>query len=252
MKVALLQYDVAWHNQAKNCQKVSALLSSCKDAKLVVLPEMFSTGFTMEPEKVAETMDGPTVAFLKQQASTRKILLGGSLVIEDNGAYYNRFIWAFPSGQIQYYDKKHRFTMAQEHTHYSAGNKELILSFRELKIKPLVCYDLRFPVWCRTTSPVEVMVFCASWPAARISAWDALLKARAIENQCFVLGVNRIGKDGANIAYNGHSQAIDAYGNVLAFSEKEEVLTLELDIEELNRFREKFPVANDADNFRLI
>lgn len=252
MKIALLQYNVVWHNALANQEKVSLLLNQCSDADLVVLPEMFASGFTMKPADVAESMQGSSVSFLKEEAQKRKQLIGGSLVIKENDNYFNRFVWTFPSGEVQYYDKKHRFTMAQEHEHYSAGDRQLVFSYKGISIKPLVCYDLRFPVWCRTQKPIELMVFCASWPAARISAWDALLKARAIENQCYVAAVNRVGEDALGIDYNGHSQVIDPYGNVLAFSEKEEVLFADLDLEELNRFREKFPVANDADGFKLI
>ena len=252
MKIALLQYNVVWHNAEANQAKILSLLRQCKAADIIVLPEMFASGFTMKPETVAETMKGSSVAFLQEAAKNGQQLIGGSLVIKDGANYFNRFVWAFPSGEMQYYDKKHRFTMAQEHQHYSAGDSQVVFAYKGISIKPLVCYDLRFPVWCRTQKPIELMVFCASWPAARIAAWDALLKARAIENQCYVAAVNRVGVDGMDIPYNGHSQVIDPYGNVLTFSEKEEVLFADLDLEELNRFREKFPVATDADEFKLI
>jgi omega-amidase len=253
MNVSLIQYNIAWHNPEANFEKVEQLCKSITGGT-IVLPEMFSTGFTMKAELVAEPLNGASVSFLKKLANNSKANVLASVVIEESGKYYNRMFWVKPNGEFEYYDKKHLFTMAGEHEHYSAGTTQSQWEIDGWQCKPLVCYDLRFPVWARNTKdkPFDVLFYVANWPSARVSAWDALLKARAIENQCFVVGVNRVGKDGNDIDYNGHSTVIDPYGTVVAFSDVEEVLSIDLDKKLLTSFREKFPVLNDGDGFKLI
>jgi predicted amidohydrolase len=234
----------------------------CRDKmEVVVLPEMFSTGFTMQPEKLAETMDGPTVNWMKHIAASRRIILTGSLVIEENGKYFNRLVWMLPNGQYGYYDKRHRFAFAGEHLHYSPGNRRLIASVKGWKINLQVCYDLRFPVWSRqqqhgstTTGPeYDVIINVANWPEKRSMAWKSLLQARAIENQCYVAGVNRVGVDGNGIPHSGDSMVIDPYGNILYHrADVEEMNTITLERDCLTECREKLPFLRDADEFSII
>lgn len=246
-------------------------INSIKErTEIVVLPEMFSTGFSMVPQKLAETMNGETVQWMKKMAATRKIILTGSLIIEENGCYYNRSVWMLPNGQYGVYDKRHRFAFAGEDEHYTAGTKRLIASVKGWKINLQVCYDLRFPVWARQTSPssplsqgeegkgkgspeYDVLIYVANWPERRIHAWKTLLLARAIENQCFVVGVNRTGDDGNGIHYSGESMIIDPLGEVL-YTKKdvEDIFTVTLQKEHLDSIREKFPFWKDADDFQLF
>ena len=232
--------------------------------EIVVLPEMFSTGFSMEPQKLAETMDGETVQWMKRIAAEKKVILAGSLIIEEDGNYYNRLVWMLPNGQYGVYDKRHRFAFAGEDEHYTAGTKRLIASVKGWKINLLVCYDLRFPVWARQTPPLigeagkgspeyDVLIYVANWPEKRIHAWKTLLPARAIENQCFVVGINRTGDDGNGIHYSGESMVIDPSGEVLyTKKDTEDIFTITLQKELLDSVREKFPFWKDADDFQLF
>lgn len=249
-------------------------ISNIKEkTEIVVLPEMFSTGFSMQPEKLAETMDGETVKWMKRIAAEKKIILTGSIIIgqpaTDRPAsgsaihYYNRLIWMLPNGQYGIYDKRHRFAYAGEHEKFTAGTKRLIASVKGWKINLLVCYDLRFPVWARQSPPppgeagsgpeYDILIYVANWPEKRIHAWKTLLQARAIENQCYVVGVNRVGNDGNNIHYSGDSMAIDPIGEVLhTKNDEEDIFTITLDKEHLNSVREKFPFWKDADQFQIL
>lgn len=225
--------------------------------EIVILPEMFSTGFSMSAEKLAETMDGETVQWMKRVAAQKKIILTGSVIIEgEPGKYYNRLLWVLPNGQYGFYDKRHLFAYAEEDQHFHAGNKRLIASVKGWKINLLICYDLRFPVWARQQSgenpEYDILIYVANWPERRAEAWRSLLKARAIENQSYVIGVNRVGNDGKDIHYSGESMVIDPLGELLyTKKEAEDIFTIVLDEEHLKQIRERFPFWKDADPFHI-
>jgi omega-amidase len=253
MKIALIQTTIFWENPSKNRKYFEEKINSiATKIDLVVLPEMFTSGFTMEPKKVAETMQGETILWLMNLAKTKKIAVVGSLVITENNNFYNRLVFVFPSGEIQYYDKKHLFTLAGEDKVYTAGNKKLIVDYKGFKICPLICYDLRFPVFSRNLEHYDVLIYVANWPISRINAWDILLRARAVENLCYTIGVNRIGIDDSNLVYNGHSQAIDCIGNaIFETQEKEEILLVTLDKQKMLAHRKQFNFLADSDAFEL-
>lgn len=226
---------------------------------IVVLPEMFSTGFSMQPEMLAEKMDGPTVQWMKGIAASNKIILTGSVIIEDEEQNYNRLLWVLPNGEIGYYDKRHLFAYGDEDKHYSAGSNRFIASVNGWKINLMVCYDLRFPVWARQQFhqadgyEYDVLVYVANWPERRKHAWKTLLQARAIENQCYVVGVNRVGTDGAGLTYSGDSMVADSLGSVLYQKENaEDIFTISLDKKHLTEVREKLPFWREADAFILV
>lgn len=235
--------------------------------ELVVLPEMFSTGFSMKPGELAETMQGETVQWMRKLAKEKRIILAGSVIIEDTQPatgrprYYNRLVWMLPNGQCGYYDKRHRFAFAGEDKHYTSGNKRVITSVKGWRINLQVCYDLRFPVWARQTSPAppggeaeyDLLLYVANWPERRSHAWKTLLQARAIENQCYVVGVNRVGEDGNGIYHSGDSMIVDPMGEILYTKKDEEaIFTMTLEKEKLDAVREKLPFLKDADNFKII
>lgn len=254
MKIAIIQTELIWENPLENrshlAQKITGFM---EDVDLIVLPEMFSSGFTMDAKKIAETMQGETVTWLQHMAKAKNCAITGSLAIKENGNYYNRLIFVHPNGVIQHYDKRHLFTLAGEEKVYSKGNKRLIIDYKGWKICPLICYDLRFPVFARNTENYDLLLYVANWPEIRIQAWDILLKARAVENMSYVIGVNRVGKDENNNHYNGHSQAIDFLGNeVLEPQVTDGVFIVELDKKQLERNRKKFGFLNDQDEFKLI
>lgn len=233
-------------------------INSIKEkTEVVVLPEMFSTGFSMKPEQLAETMEEETVQWMKGVAAEKKIILTGSVIIKEKENYYNRLIWMLPNGQYGVYDKRHRFAFAGEDKHYTAGNKRLIASVKGWKINLQVCYDLRFPVWARQQSQSEgpeydVLIYVANWPERRSLAWKTLLQARAIENQCYVIGVNRVGNDGNGIYHSGDSMIIDPMGEIMYHKkDNEDVFTISLDKEHLKTIREKLPFLKDADHFMI-
>lgn len=229
------------------------ILSISKPTEVVVLPEMFSTGFSMRPEKLAETMEGETLRWMKRMASAKGIVLTGSVIIEESSQYFNRLVWMLPNGDVGYYDKRHLFAYADEDQHYSAGSKRLIASVNGWKINLLVCYDLRFPVWSRQDQArYDVLIYVANWPDRRIRAWRTLLQARAIENQCYVVGVNRVGEDGNGIHYSGESMVVDPAGETLYQNKDEEdIFTVALDSSDLETIRRKFPFWKDADKFNI-
>jgi omega-amidase len=254
MKVALVQTSLSWENPMENrshlLQKISGFM---QDVDLIVLPEMFASGFTMNPKAVAETMQGETVLWLQHLAKAKNAAITGSLVIEENGNYYNRLLFVYPTGEIKSYDKRHLFTLAGEDKFYTAGKEKLIVEYKGFKICPLVCYDLRFPVFARNTEDYDLLLYVANWPKLRINAWDILLKARAVENMCYTIGVNRIGSDANNHDYVGHSQAVDFLGNYLIEpQEAEGVFIVELDKEKLLESRSKLAFLNDKDSFEII
>ena len=269
LNITTIQTNLYWEDKKANLQMLEEKINSIAEKmEIIVLPEMFSTGFSMKPELLAETMEGETVQWMKRVAAEKKIILTGSVIIKEGGNYYNRLIWMLPNGQHGIYDKRHLFAYAGEDDHYSAGTKRLIASAKGWKINLLVCYDLRFPVWARQTSapnpspPVErgettpeydVLIYVANWPERRIHAWTTLLQARAIENQCYVVGVNRVGKDGNDIYYSGESMIIDPMGEVLyTKKDEEDIFTMSLDMTHLQTVREKLPFLKDADEFKII
>lgn len=224
-----------------------------EDVDLIVLPEMFSSGFTMNPKAVAETMDGETVGWLQHLAQAKACAITGSLVIEEDGKYYNRLVFVYPNGELKTYDKRHLFTLAGEDKVYTAGKEKLIIDYKGFRICPLICYDLRFPVFARNVEDYDVLLYVANWPKPRINAWDILLKARAVENMSYAIGVNRIGMDENELEYVGHSQAVDFLGNyLLEPQETDGVFIVELDKEKLLETRSKLAFLEDKDQFRLL
>ena len=253
MKIAIVQSPLSWEDPKKNRNHFEEQINAITEiVDLIVLPEMFSTGFTMNPSAVAETMQGETVLWLQSLAKAKNLAITGSVVIKENENFYNRLLFVFPSGEIQYYDKRHLFTLAGEDKIYTAGKEKLIVEYKDWKICPLVCYDLRFPVFARNVENYDILIYVANWPKVRINAWDALLKARAIENMTYTIGVNRIGEDDNNFDHNGHSQVIDFLGNyILEPIESKGVFVVELNKEELLSARKKFNFLNDQDSFVL-
>ncbi len=253
LNVALIQTETHWHDPAANRDLFDDWFARVPDeADLIVLPEMFSTGFTMASAEVAEQMDGITVAWMSDRARKLDAVVCGSLVIEEDGRYFNRFIWAQPDGGVGTYDKRHLFRMAGEHEHYSAGGVKVLFDIHGWRLCPMVCYDLRFPVWFRNREDYDVLLCVANWPAARLPAWNTLLRARAIENQAYVAAVNILGKDGNAVEYGGGTAAYAPDGEVLVerFGVAEVVMQT-LNPARLDELRSAFPVAEDADSFNL-
>jgi predicted amidohydrolase len=253
MKVALIQSSLFWENPIANRNYFEEkIIAITEKVDLIVLPEMFTTGFTMNPKDVAETMQGKTILWLQSLAKAKNSAITGSLIIEENSNYYNRLVFVFPSGEIQFYDKRHLFTLAGEDKVYTSGKEKLIVEYKGFKICSLVCYDLRFPVFARNVEDYDLLIYVANWPKPRINAWDILLQARAVENMCYTIGVNRIGYDASNFEYVGHSQVVDFLGNyILEPQEIEGVFIVELNKEKLLETRKKFGFLNDRDSFEL-
>ena len=254
MMLTLIQPDIIWENPSANMEAYTRMFNSIENqVDVILLPELFSTGFTMQSQDLAEPMEGTTMKWMSAQASHLRCDLAGSLIIMENGNYYNRLIWMRQDGSYGYYDKRHLFRMSGENEHYSHGSKPLIVEVKGFRIKPLVCYDLRFPVWSRNRQDYDILIYLANWPAPRRDVWLALLKARAIENQAYLIGVNRVGKDGMGIEYHGDTMALDAKGQIIASIEpgKPGLQTINLSLEKLTAFRKKFPVWKDADLFTL-
>ena len=258
LTLTIIQTDIVFENKAANLQLLKAKIEAIENrTEIVVLPEMFSTGFSMQPELFAEPMEGDTVKWMKEIAADNKIIITGSIIVKEKGNYFNRLIWMLPNGQSGYYDKRHLFAYGEEDKHYTAGNKRLIASVKGWKINLQICYDLRFPVWSRqqntaAQSEYDLLIYVANWPEKRSHAWKTLLCARAIENQCFVVGVNRVGKDDKNIYHSGNSLIIDPLGQILYHKEDEEdVFTITLQKEDADKIRAQFPFWKDADAFRI-
>ncbi len=259
LSITTIQTNLIWEDKAANLYALEQKINSIQDpTEIVVLPEMFSTGFSMQPSLFAETMEGETLNWMKKVSTQNKIILMGSIIIEEEGKYYNRLIWMLPNGEYGYYDKRHLFAFGQEDKFYNAGNKRFIAQVKGFKINLQVCYDLRFPVWARQQNKsggmeYDVLIYIANWPEKRSHAWKTLLCARAIENQCYVVGVNRVGTDGNNIYHSGNSLVIDPLGQVLYhMPDDEDVNTVTISKDYLNEVREKFPFWKDGDGFSLI
>lgn len=255
LHITIIQSEIVWRDIEKNLEHLdSVIVKIKKNTDLIILPEMFTTGFTMTPDDVCETMSGRAVGFLKKKAAEYKADITGSAIICENGRYYNRLVWARPDGTINTYDKRHLFRMAGEEKVYTQGDTLLTVELKGWKIRPFICYDLRFPVWSRNADPgYDLSIYSANWPARRDAHWDMLLQARAVENQCYVAGVNRAGTDGNNISYSGRSAVIDFAGNVITRCGCDEcVETVELSYSELESYREYFPAWMDRDRYKIL
>lgn len=263
LSITTIQTNLHWENKESNILMLEKKIFGIKEkTNIVVLPEMFTTGFSMKPKIFAEKMDGASVSWMRKIAKEKGVILTGSLIIEEEGKYYNRLIWMLPNGQLGYYDKRHCFSLAGEDEHYTPGSKRLIASVGGWKINLCICYDLRFPVWTRQVIQEEpeveaglefdVLIYVANWPEKRSHAWKTLLQARAIENQCYVVGVNRIGNDGNELYHGGDSMVVDPLGEKIYHKEYEEdVHTTILGKGFLDKVRSNFPFWRDADNFLI-
>jgi len=254
LKVAIIQSDLAWHNSEENRNNFSQKINHINEqVDLIILPEMFTTGFSMHPENISENMNGETVQWMKKFASLKNAVITGSVIIKEKEDYFNRLLFVHPSGKIEIYNKRHLFSLAGEHKVYKAGIEKKIFNVKGWKICPQICYDLRFPVFTRNTENYDVLFYVANWPKQRINAWDALLKARAIENMSYTIGVNRVGKDANNFEYSGHSAAFDSLGDLIGNTTefKEETIIVNLDKEKLLATRKKLNFLSDKDNFTL-
>lgn len=262
LTISLIQSNLHWEDKTKNLQQFAAKFDELpKETQVVFLPEMFSTGFSMKPQELAETMEGPTVEWMKDMSRRHRKIITGSIIIEENGHYYNRLIWMMPNGQFYHYDKRHLFGFAGEDKHYTAGEKRLIVQVNGWKLCLMVCYDLRFPVWARQkplsgvdeNPSYDVLVYVANWPQRRSHPWKTLLQARAIENQSYVVGVNRVGDDGNGIYHSGDSMLVNPVGDIIwQRADEEAVFTYTLQPESLKEIRDHFPFLNDADHFMLL
>ena len=261
LTITLFQADLIWESKQLNLDHFTEQMSAVAQSDLMVLPEMFSTGFSMRSEQLAESMDDKTVQWMLARSAELDSIVCGSLIIKDSGNFYNRFIWAKPDGNLQFYDKRHLFRMSEEHQNYSPGNQKIILDINGFKICPQVCYDLRFPVFSSNTQRIDgklsaaydLLLYVANWPAARFTHWRALLQARAIENQAYVIGINRVGTDGNDIAYRGDSCVIDHQGEIVEdMGNQAGILSVTLDKSPLEVYRAKFPAWKDADQYQLI
>lgn len=258
MKIAAVQTEIYWEDVSKNLQHFKALVGKVEsEVDVIVFPEMFLSGFTNSPEICAIEMNGPEIKEISAWARNYEKAIVGSVAVKDEGQYFNRLIWFMPDGSTQYYDKKHLFTYASEDTSYQAGNQNLVVEFKGFKIASFVCYDLRFPVWMRNRMfngevDYDLAIVVANWPQVRFTAWENLLKARAIENQCYVLGINRIGVDGNDIKYNGKTMFIEPSGEYQQLQDsQEQLMVVNIDLSSLRTFRKKFPFLNDADSFSM-
>jgi omega-amidase len=254
-QIILVQPDIVWLDAAKNRIKYEELLSTVKiHPDLIVLPEMFSTGFCVDSDIMAEDMNGETTQWLKNTATSMHSAIAGSLIIREQEHLFNRLIFADPQGRTEWYDKRHLFRMAGEETRFTRGTKRLIVPLGDWRISFQICYDLRFPVWSRNRQNFDLIVYVSNWPAARNDVWNTLLRARAIENQCYVAGVNRVGRDGNGIDYVGESMVIDPKGNAITtpMTSSEGLIHASLSLQELKAFRDKFPVWKDWDDFQMI
>ena len=252
LRVTLIQSDLQWEDKATNLNRFSEKINSVSGrTHLIILPETFTTGFSMNPT-LAEKMDGPTMQWLTQQAASANAVVTGSFIAEEHGNYFNRLIWMQPDGEFFIYDKKHLFTLGKEGEYFTPGKNRLIVNLNGWKICPLICYDLRFPVWSRNTEDYDLLIYIASWPAPRAVHWKSLLVARAIENQVYTIGVNRIGNDGNNLSYTGDSSLMDFSGKTIyGIAETEDIFTATLEFEKQQEYRRRLNFLADRDDFRI-
>jgi predicted amidohydrolase len=253
LKVAIIQKDLVWQNAEQNRLNLDKTFTEISNVDLIVLPEMFTTGFSMSPKPIAETMQGKTVSWLLNTAKKLNSAIVGSIIIEENDAYFNRMLFVHPGGKIDHYDKKHAFALAGENEEYTSGKTKLIVDYKGWRISPLICYDLRFPVWSRNVENYDLLLYSANWPKPRINAWNTLLKARAIENMSYCIGVNRVGLDDNGFEYSGNSIAIDFLGNELTETceDKEAIIYASLHKEQMHNMRMKLPFLEDKDIFTI-
>ncbi|QGZ30299.1 amidohydrolase [Stutzerimonas stutzeri] len=253
LELALIQTRLVWQDAAANRERFVGLLDQARGADLIVLPEMFTTAFSMNSAELAEPEQGPTYAWLREQAARMQAVITGSVIIQAaDGSHRNRLLWARPNGEISHYDKRHLFRMAGEHKHYTAGASRALFELNGWHVRPLICYDLRFPVWSRDPHDTDLLLYTANWPAARRNAWNRLLPARAIENLCYVAAVNRVGEDGKGYPYSGDSQVLDYLGDpLLEAGGADGVFRATLRGRDLAAFRDKFPAYHDGDAFEL-
>ena len=253
MKISIIQQDIAWADIAENIRKADVAVDSDPGADLYVLPEMFTTGFCTNPEGIAEVHPGASLEWMRKKAAAVDAAVAGSVAVCEDGRFYNRFYFVKPDGETVWYDKKHLFTYGGEQDRYTAGKERVVVEFRGVRILLEVCYDLRFPIWSRNRGDYDMILYVASWPSVRVAAWKSLLVARAIENQCYVAGVNRVGNDPYN-EYDGGSMVIDPYGRMIASCEDgvEMTTSAEVDMPALEAFRAKFPVLKDSDVYEDI
>lgn len=255
LKVAIIQSDLVWENPKQNRKNFSEKIDTIvKAVDIIVLPEMFTTAFTMNAQAVAETMDGKTVSWMQKKAVETGAAIIGSLIVFDDNKYYNRLLFVEPSREITIYNKRHTFTLAGEDKVYAAGTEKVIINYKGWKICPLVCYDLRFPVWARNVENYDILMYVANWPKPRVQAWEALLKARAIENMSYVVGVNRVGLDDLQNEYSGNSAVYDVLGNIITNIKpsKEQVELVTLEKNHINFYRNKLKFLDDKDSFNLM
>ena len=254
LNLTIIQSDLIWENPEENRILFSKKIESIsKKTNLIILPEMFTTGFTMNASTLAEEENGATLKWMQTEAKNKNCAMTGSVIISEKGNYYNRLFFVYPSGEYKTYNKRHTFTLAGEDKTFSSGKKHLVIDFLGWKFCPLICYDLRFPVWARNTQNYDVLLYVASWPKKRILAWDSLLKARAIENMSYCVGVNRTGTDANNHQYNGHSAVYDVLGEQVSTAnfEEEFVETIVLQKSHIEKNRTHLQFLNDRDDFNL-
>lgn len=257
LTITIIQTHLFWEDAEANLNHFDSKINLITEQPdIIVLPEMFTTGFSMTPETMAEEHGGKGLQWMQQKAKEKQLAIVGSISVKENGRFYNRLYWVMPNGSYQFYNKRHLFRMGNEHEHYTAGNQKCIVEYKGWKICPLVCYDLRFPVWSRNTKSAtyDVLLYVANWPAVRAFAWSQLLVARAIENQCYVVGVNRIGDDANGIAHSGNSVILNPKGeSVSNIKQNQECTeTVSVSYTELQNFRKNFPVLLDADEFNVF
>ncbi len=253
MKIALVQHDIVWAEPEMNCNHISELLEQIPQVDLVVLPEMFSTGFATKPEGIAENEPSTSLEWMKESAAIMDCAIVGSVALKTEKGYFNRFYFVKPNGDVITYDKRHLFTYGGEHLTFNPGKERIVIEWRGVRILPIICYDLRFPVWSRNRGDYDMIICVASWSIPRRYHWDTLIRARAIENQCYVAAVNRIGTD-PNREYDGGTAFIDPYGHPIALcsDNKEEIIICETDLQMLENYRKKFPALGDRDNFSIL
>jgi predicted amidohydrolase len=255
LKITIYQGYLFWENIDKNLQNISLRLSGIREkTNLIILPEMFNTGFTMNAETLGETMNGKTMQWMQQTAQKFDCVVTGSIIIKENGKCYNRLLWVRPDGTHEHYDKRHLFALGKEHQTYTAGTKKLIVELKGWKICPMICYDLRFPVWLRNVNEdYDLLMIVANWPEKRALHWRTLIPARAVENQSYVIGVNRVGHDGNEVYHSGDSTCIDPNGNVVYYKrDEEDVYTFSVIGDEVKKARRALPFLKDADKFKIV